>query len=49
MVVFAFFVLDKDNKKRFFEENFLLTDVKSDVIFGKLFLTMNNVNVEFQA
>ena len=27
MMVFIFFVLDKDNKERFFEESFLLTDV----------------------
>ncbi len=33
MVVFTVSVLDKNGKERFFEESFLLTDVKLDVIF----------------
>ncbi len=32
MVVSTFFVLDTDGRKRFFEESFLLADVKPDVV-----------------
>ncbi len=49
MVVLTFSVLDKDGKERFFEESFLLADVKSDVVLGILFLTMSNANVDFRA
>ncbi len=49
MVVSTFFVSNKDGRKRFFEENFLLTDVKSDIILEILFLTISNANVDFQA
>ena len=49
MVVSTFFVPDIDVKERFFEENFLLADVKPDIVLGMPFLTMNNVNVDFQA
>ena len=49
IVVFIFFILDKDGKKRFFEENFLSTNVKSDIILGMLFLTISNADVDFQA
>ena len=34
---------------RFFEENFLLTNVKSDVIFEMLFLIISNTDIDFQA
>ncbi len=40
---------DKDGKERFFEESFLLADVRPDIVFGMLFLTMSNTNVDFQA
>ena len=33
IVVSTFFILNKDGKKRFFEESFLLTDINPDVIF----------------
>ena len=49
MVVSTFFMLDKDRKKRFFEESFLLTDINPDVIFEIPFLTMNNIDIDFQA
>ncbi len=49
MVVSTVSVLNKDGKKRFFEESFHLSDVKPDVVLGMLFLTMSNVNVDFQA
>ncbi len=49
MVVSIFFVLDKDSRERFFEESFLLTDVKLDIVLGMLFLIMSNVVIDFQA
>ncbi len=49
MVVFTFSVSDKDSRKKFFEESFLLADVKPDLVLRMLFLTMNNIDVNFQA
>ena len=49
MVVSTFFVLDEDSRERFFEESFLLADVKLDIVFGMPFQTMSNANVDFQA
>ncbi len=49
MVVSTFSVSDKDGRERFFEESFLLADVKSDVILGIPFLTMSNADVDCQA
>ncbi len=49
MIISTFFILDKDSKGRFFEKNFLLTDVKLDIVFGILFLIMNNIDIYFQA
>ena len=49
MVVSIFSLLDKDGWKTFLEEGFLLADVKPNVVFGMLFLTMSNANVDFQA
>ncbi len=40
---------DKDDKKRFFEESFLLANIKPDILLEMPFLTMSNVNVNFQA
>ncbi len=48
MVISTFFLLDKDNKERFFEEIFLLVDISLHIIFGMLFFTMNNADVDFQ-
>ncbi len=48
MVVSTFSMLDKDNRERFFEESFLLTDVKPEIVLGMPFLTMNNADVDFQ-
>ena len=48
MVVTNFSVSDKDGRERFFEENFLLADVKPKIVFRMLFLTMNNADVDFQ-
>ncbi len=49
MVVSTFSVLDKDGRERFFEESFLLADVKLNVVLGTPFLTISNANVDFQA
>ncbi len=49
MVVSTFSVSDKDGRKRFFEESFLLADVSPDIVLGMPFLTMSNVDVNFQA
>ncbi len=49
IVVFTFSLLDKDGKDRFFEENFLLANIKLDVVLRILFLTMSNADVDFQA
>ena len=47
MVVFIFSVLDKDGRERFFKESFLLTDVKPDILLAILFLTINNIDIDF--
>ena len=49
MVVFIFFVSDKDGKERFFEESFLLANVKLEIVLEMPFLTMSNADVDFQA
>ena len=49
MVVFTFSVSDKDDRERFFEESFLLNEVKTEIVLKMLFLTMSNVDVDFQA
>ena len=49
MVVFTFSVLDKDSNERFFEESFLLADVKPNTVLRMIFLTMSNANIDFQA
>ncbi len=49
MVVSTFSILDKDGRERFFEESFLLADVKPEIVLGMSFLTMSNTDVNFQA
>ncbi len=49
MVVSNFSMSDKDCRERFFEETFLLVDIRPDIVLGMPFLTMNNVDVDFQA
>ena len=44
-----FFVLNKDSRERFFEENFLLADVNLDILFKIPFLTISNADIDFQA
>ncbi len=48
-VVSIFFILDKDGRERFFEESFLLANVKPDVTFKIFFLTISNTDIDFQA
>ena len=48
MIVFTFFVLDKDGRKRFLKESFLLADDNLDVVLGMPFLTINNVDIDSQ-
>ena len=47
MVVSTFSVLNKDNRKRFFEKSFLLANVKLDVGLEMLLLTINNTDIDF--
>ena len=47
MIVFTFFVLDKDGREKFFVKNFLLADVQPDIVLGMPFLTMSNSNIDF--
>ena len=49
MIVSTFSVSDKDDGERFFEKNFLLADVKPDIVLQMLFLTISNANIDFQA
>ncbi len=49
MVVSTFSILDKDERERFFEESFLLADVKADIVLWIPFLTISHVDVDFQA
>ncbi len=47
MVVSSFSMLDMDSTERFFEESFLLAEVKPDVVFRIPFLTIGNADVDF--
>ncbi len=49
MVVSTFSVLNKNGGERFFKESFLLAEVRSNIVLGMPFLTMNNADVDFQA
>ena len=49
IVISTFSILDKDGRERFFEESFLLADVKPKIIFRMPILTMSNADVDFQA
>ncbi len=49
IVVSTFSVSDKDGKERFFEESFLLADVRPDIVLGIPFLTISNADIDFQA
>lgn len=47
MIVFIFSVVDKNYKERIFEKNFLLADVKLDIVLEMPFLTMSNIDIDF--
>ncbi len=49
MVVSIFSVSDEDSREKFFEESFLVADVKLDIMLRMPFLTMSNADVNFQA
>ena len=49
MIVSTFSISNQDGKKRFFEESFLLANVKLEIVLGMAFLTMSNIDVDFQA
>ena len=49
MIISTFFILNKDSKMRFFEKNFLLADIKPDIIFEISFSIINNTDVDFKA
>lgn len=49
IVVSTFSILNNNDKEIFFEKYFLLANGKSDVVFGMLFWTISNANVNFQA
>ena len=49
MIIFAFFVSNKDDRERFFKKSFLLANVKLDVVLKMLFLTISNADIDFQA
>lgn len=48
IVIFNFLILNKDYKKRFFEKNFLFTDIKLNIVHKMLFLTLSNADLDFQ-
>ena len=47
MIISIFFISNKDNKNRFFEQNFLLTNVKLDVVVRIFFQTFSNIDNGF--
>lgn len=49
MVISIFSILDKDGRKRFFEMSFLWAEIKPNILLKMLFLTIINVDVNFQA
>ena len=49
IIVSTFSVLDKNGRERFFEESFLLANVKPKIVLRMPFLTFSNADVDFQA
>lgn len=49
MIISIFSILDKDGRERFFEDSFLLANIKPDVVLKILFLTIKNADIDFQA
>lgn len=47
-IVISFFLVDdKDKKSQFFKESFILTAISMDTSFGMIFLTLSNIEVNF--
>ena len=46
MVVAAFLKTDKANQVRFFEKILLLSNISMGVVFGMLFLTLNDADID---
>lgn len=47
MVVSIFSMSNNNEKKRFFQENFLFADIKLDIVLKIPFLTISNADVDF--
>ena len=47
IVVVAFSITDKANQVKFFKKNFLVANVSPEIVFGILFLTLSNANIDF--
>ena len=47
IVIVEFQVEDKAKRPRFFQENFLVTNIKFEVILGMFFLKISNADVSF--
>ena len=47
MVIAEFWMEDKACRPRFFQETFLVTDTKFEVIIRMLFLKISNANISF--
>lgn len=47
MIIALSRVDEKDEKSYFFEETFLLAEIKMDIVFEIRFATLNNVQVNF--
>ena len=48
MVVAAFSVVDKAKRVKFFEETFLVVNVRLEEVFGMPLLTLSNADIDFQ-
>ncbi len=49
MIVSIFSMSDKDRRERFFEESFLLADVRPNIVLKMPFLIISNTDINFQA
>lgn len=49
IVVFTFFILNKEDRERFFKKNLLLADIKPNIVLDMIFLTMCNIVINFEA
>ena len=47
MVVAALSLINKSNQVKFFKETFLVANISPEIVYGMLFLTLSNANVDF--